>query len=118
MVEDEAAVRVLVASVLTDLGYKLIEAMNGREALQMAEAYEGEIDLLLTDLVMPQMGGKELAEQLQLLYPQLKIIFVSGYSDDAFTNGGKLEPNLNFMQKPFSPGHLARKVRAVLDRQP
>jgi signal transduction histidine kinase/DNA-binding response OmpR family regulator len=117
LVEDEMAVRVLVASVLTDLGYKLIEATDGREALQMAQEYDDKIDLLLTDMVMPQMGGKELAEQLQRLAPHLKVIFVSGYIDDSFKNDGQLDPDINFVQKPFSLGNLVRKVRAVLDQQ-
>jgi len=117
LVEDEMVVRVLVASVLTDLGYKLIEAADGREALQMAQKFDGKIDLLLTDMVMPQMGGKALAEQLQRLDPHLKVIFVSGYIGDSFKNGGQLDPDINFIQKPFSPGNLARKVRAVLNQQ-
>jgi CheY-like chemotaxis protein len=113
LAEDETAVRVLVANILTDLGYTLIEAVNGREALQMVEEYAGTIDLLLTDMVMPQMGGKELAEHLQHSHPEMKMIFMSGYTEERIVLPDNAHTSI---QKPFTPRKLAQIVRKVLDQ--
>ena len=116
LVEDELSVRGLALQVLRENGYNLLEAANGNEALRMAQEYAGEIHLLLTDVVMPQMGGKELADQLKSLRPDIKVLFISGYTDNAIVHHGVLEPNIDFLQKPFSPVALAQKVRKVLDK--
>jgi PAS domain S-box-containing protein len=116
LVEDELSVRGLAVQVLRENGYNLLEAANGIEALRMAQEYAGEIHLLLTDVVMPQMGGKELADRLKPLRPGIKVLFTSGYTDNAIVHHGVLEPGIDFLQKPFSPITLAQKVRKVLDR--
>ncbi len=116
LVEDEISVRGFAAQVLRENGYKLLEAANGDDALRMAQVYAGKIHLLLTDVVMPQMGGKELAGRLKTIQPNIKVLFTSGYTDNAIVRHGVLEPGSNFLQKPFSPVTLAQKVREVLDR--
>jgi len=117
LVEDEMPVRNLVAHVLRDQGYRVLVATNGEEALSMAQEYGADgIHLLLTDVVMPQMGGKELADQLKTLKPNIKVLFISGYTDNAIVHHGVLNPGTNFLQKPFSPETLTQKVREVLDR--
>jgi CheY-like chemotaxis protein len=117
LVEDEAPVRGLAVRVLRNQGYRVLEAANGEEALSVAGEHAGEkIHLLLTDVVMPQMGGKELADRLKALRPEIKVVFTSGYTDEAIVRHGVLEPGTDFLQKPFSPASLAQKVREVLDR--
>jgi len=117
LVEDEPPVRDLALRLLNQQGYKVLEAGNGEEALRVVQEHIGEkIHLLLTDVVMPQMGGKELADQLKLLRPDVKVLYTSGYTDDAIVHHGVLEPGTHFLQKPFSPVALAQKVREVLDR--
>jgi len=116
LAEDEDAVRALTRQILELCGYAILEARNGTEALQVAEAYRGKIDLLITDVVMPQTSGRELAERLSEMYPGLKVLFVSGYTDDAVVRHGILAAEVEFLQKPFSPAVLARKVREILDR--
>jgi two-component system cell cycle sensor histidine kinase/response regulator CckA len=102
---------------LCQQGYTVLEAANGEEALRVAREHGGDkIHLLLTDVVMPQMGGKELADQLKLLIPEIKILYTSGYTDNAIVHHGVLDPGTHFLQKPFSPKMLSRKVREVLDR--
>jgi PAS domain S-box-containing protein len=115
LVEDDLRVRELVRRVLRGQGYTLLEAQDGQEAWRMASQYAGTIDLLLTDVVMPGMGGRVLAEQLVEARPEMKIIFMSGYADDAIGHHGVLEPGVVFLPKPFSPMNLAHKVRVVLD---
>jgi CheY-like chemotaxis protein len=116
LVEDEATVRDLVGTVLRELGYKVQEAGNGEEALRVIEQNGGQkIDLLITDLVMPHMGGKELAAHMQAAYPDTKILFMSGYTGEFIIQQGELEPGTAFLQKPFVPSVLARKVREMLD---
>jgi two-component system cell cycle sensor histidine kinase/response regulator CckA len=116
LAEDELAVRMLACRVLREQGYTVIEAANGDEALQIAHARGGlTIDLLLTDIVMPKMGGPALAEELTALYPAIKVLFISGYTDSAIVHQGWLAPGVEFLQKPFSPADLARKLREVLD---
>ena len=117
IVEDDDSLRKLTRTVLKQKGYKVLEAENGEEALKVSKAHDGSIDLLITDVVMPKMGGKEVAERLQLLYPQMKVIYMSGYTDNAIAHHGVLSPGLNFLEKPFTPEGLARKVREVLDKK-
>ncbi len=114
LVEDEDIVRNLSRHILEECGYKVIEAINGIEALQIC-ARECPIDLLLTDVVMPQMGGRELSERLREIIPDLRILFTSGYTDDEVVKHGVIEIDTNFIQKPFTPDSLAQKVREVLD---
>ncbi len=115
IVEDDDSLRKFAHKALQQYGYKVLKAENGEDALRVSEAHDGSIDLLITDVVMPKVSGKETAERLQTLYPHIKIIFMSGYTDDAIVRHGVLTPGLNFIQKPFSPEGLARKVREVLD---
>jgi two-component system cell cycle sensor histidine kinase/response regulator CckA len=116
LVEDEAAVRTLAARILRDQGYVVLEAANGEEGLRLAQERGGEIiDLLLTDVVMPRMSGVALAEQLQALRPAIKVLFTSGYTDNAIIHHSQVDPGIAFLHKPFSPAALARKVRDVLD---
>jgi PAS domain S-box-containing protein len=114
LVEDEGAVRQFAGRMLRKLGYTVLEAANGEEALHTAAEYEGKIDLLLTDMVMPQLGGKVLADQLQSQRPGLKVLFMSGYTDSGIARQGQLEAGIGFLQKPFSSEQLARQVREVL----
>lgn len=115
VVEDEEAVRNLTRHVLHECGYRVLAAGNGREALAVAREHGGAIDLLVTDVIMPELGGRRLAEQLGPLHPDMKVLFLSGYTDDAVFRHGVLLEQTNFLQKPFSPAVLARKVREVLD---
>ncbi len=117
VVEDEANVRAIVTRTLTEQGYTVLEAADGYEALRLARDYEGEIHLLLTDVVMPQMGGKELSERFAAIRPGVKTLFMSGYTDNAIVHRGILEPGVAFLQKPFTAAALARRVRQALDRQ-
>lgn len=112
--EDEAAVRRLARELLEMQGYIVLEAASGEEALRLAASQEF-IDLLLTDVVMPRVSGRELAAQLTALRPQLKVLYMSGYTDDTIVRHGLLEHRLAFIQKPFSQEALVNKVREVLD---
>jgi nitrogen-specific signal transduction histidine kinase len=117
LVEDEPLVRNLAARILRNQGYTLLEATNGGEAIRVAHEHaREEIHLLLTDIVMPQMGGKELAERLRVIRPSIKVLFTSGYTDNTIVQHGLLDPDIAFLEKPFSPAALVRKVREVLDR--
>jgi PAS domain S-box-containing protein len=118
LVEDEQEVRSLAHRLLSQQGYKVLEAANGEEALRVVQEHIGKkIHLLLTDVVMPQMGGKELAEKLKILRPDIKVLYTSGYTDDAIVHHGILDSGVVLLQKPFSPAALAQKVREVLDRE-
>ena len=117
IVEDDDSLRKLAQKSLQPYGYIVLAAENGEDALRVSKAHEGAIDLLVTDVVMPRMGGKEVAKRLQPLYPQMKTIYMSGYTDDSIAHRGILAPGLNFIEKPFSPAGLARRVREVLDKQ-
>ena len=116
LAEDEPSVRGLAARVLRNQGYKVLEAVDGGEALQIAGRHKERIDLLLTDVVMPQIGGKELYDQLKPLRPHLKVLFTSGYTENAIVHQGELAPGVAFLQKPFSPIFLTHKVREILDQ--
>jgi len=115
LVEDEASVRALAARALRDHGYHVLEAGNGREALQLAVDYDGRIDLLLTDVVMPEMGGRALAEALRQTRPLTRLLFMSGYPDDEVLRRGIQQDRTAFLEKPFTQSTLTRKVRSVLD---
>jgi signal transduction histidine kinase/CheY-like chemotaxis protein len=117
LAEDEPMVRSLSARVLKEHGYHLLEAADGLDALKVATEFgQSRIDLLLTDVVMPKMGGKELADKLKTDRPGLKILFASGYTDEAIVRQGILDKSIPFIQKPFSPKLLVKKVREVLDQ--
>lgn len=110
--------RELAQRVLAEQGYTVLTASNGQVALELATRYRGPIQLLLTDVIMPGLGDKALAGQLQQPRPDLKVLFMSGYTDEAIARYGILTPGVSLLQKPFTPTHLARKVRKMLDRSP
>jgi PAS domain S-box-containing protein len=117
VVEDEPVVRDLMTRTLRQQGYQVLEAINGEDALRLAKEHTDfeKIQLLLTDVVMPRMGGKALADRLKATYPNLKVLYMSGYTDNAIVRHGILEPEVSFLQKPFAPNVLIRKVRQILD---
>src|SRR5207244_738720 len=116
LVEDEDQVRALSRHVLQAQGYTVLEACHGAEATRVSdERLPSPIHLLISDVVMPQVGGRELAERLAVTRPEMKVLFVSGYTDDAVVRHGVLETEMAFLQKPFTPSALAKKVREVLD---
>jgi CheY-like chemotaxis protein len=114
LVEDEESVRALTRRVLQAKGYAVLEAANGPDALALVARHAGPLHLLVTDVVMPRMSGRELATRLEEVRPGVKVLYVSGYTDDAVVRHGVLEAGAMFLQKPFSPDALARKVRDVL----
>jgi signal transduction histidine kinase len=114
LAEDDEAVRRLIRKVLLAKGYTLLEASNGDEGAQLAESFAGPIHLLLTDIVMPGVGGRELADRVRKSHPECRILYISGYTDDAVVRGGMMASNTAFLQKPFTPETLARCVREVL----
>ena len=114
LVEDEESVRQLVRDTLEAKGYTVIEAENGEAGLRLAEAHSAHIHMVITDVVMPGMGGRELAKRLTELRPQMKVLYLSGYTEDAIVHQGVLEPGTAFLQKPFTLLTLSRKVREVL----
>jgi two-component system cell cycle sensor histidine kinase/response regulator CckA len=116
LVDDEDMVRDLVRTVLQSAGYTVLGARQGGEALSLAGQHKGTIDLLVTDLVMPHMSGRELAEQLKALRLRIKVLFMSGYTDDVVVRHGLLAADVEFLPKPFSPAFLASKVRKILDQ--
>jgi len=115
LVEDDEMIRNLVPKVLKANGYRVLVAANGRDAERMAGQHEGPIHLLMTDVVMPGMNGREVAERLAAARAGLRVLYLSGYTDDAIVHHGVLEPGVAFLQKPFTPAVLGRKVREVLD---
>ena len=114
LVEDQQAVRSYAGAALKGYGYRVIEACDGNEAIAAAENYAGEIHLLLSDVVMPGISGKDLAERLKEVRPGLKVLFMSGYTADVIAQRGVLDRSVAFLHKPFSPMELAAKVRSVL----
>jgi PAS domain S-box-containing protein len=114
LVEDEESVRQLVRETLESKGYKVLGADNGEAALQIVAGYSGKIDILITDVVMPGMGGRELSARLCASCPQTKVLYLSGYTEDAIVHEGVLDPDTAFLQKPFTLHMLTRKVREVL----
>lgn len=116
LVEDEQAVREMATLVLGELGYYVLAAANGVEALEVLAQRDGTgCDLLVTDVVMPRMGGRELAAELAAKHPGVKVLFTSGYTDDAIVHHGVLEPGIAFLQKPYTTAALAGKIRSILD---
>jgi signal transduction histidine kinase/CheY-like chemotaxis protein len=117
LVEDEPPVRDLAIRLLKQQGYRVLEAANAEEALRVAQENDEEkIHLLLTDVVLPRMGGKDLADQVKVLRPDIKVLYTSGYTDDAIVHHGVLNPDTHFLQKPFSLKTLSQKIREVLDK--
>jgi signal transduction histidine kinase len=118
LVEDEPSVRHLACSILEAQGYNVLRANNGQDGLRVARECKGTpIRLVITDVIMPLMNGKVMAEWLKATYPELKVLFTSGYTDDAIAEHGVLEPGVAFLSKPYSPAALARKVREMLDNE-
>jgi len=115
VVEDEDALRPLICSFLARYGYKVLEARHGGEALLLCERHPGPIHLLVTDVVMPQMSGRELSNRLALLRPDLKVLYMSGYTENAVVNQGVLDPAVSFIQKPFRLNFLMETIRRILD---
>src|ERR1051326_802936 len=115
LVEDEDVVRGLARQILEQAGYQVLDARGGEEAMRLCRERPGSIDLLLTDVVMPETSGKEVADRLTRLRPETRVLYMSGYTDDAIVHHGVLDSDVEFIQKPFTPVALARKVREVLD---
>ena len=116
IVEDEQGLRQLVAKVLQGQGYQVLEASNGREALRLFhERKDAPVDLVLTDMVMPEMSGQVMAEWLQTTHPDVRILFTSGYTDCGFVKDGEVRSDINFLAKPYTTTVLLQKVREVID---
>jgi CheY-like chemotaxis protein len=115
LVENSEPLRALAKEFLRSSGYAVLDAENGRDAIRIAKAFGGHIHLLLTDVIMPGMGGKQLAEQFVTLRPAAKVLYMSGYSDEGVVHSGLLGPQSNFLEKPFTRDVLLRTVRRVLE---
>lgn len=113
--EDEDGVRSLTREVLEKYGYTVLEASNGEEALSVADRHPGRVDLLLSDVVMPRMGGPELAQALLQKRPDLRVLFMSGYTDHPMVRRGVVDAGVAFLQKPFTPTALVSRVRELLE---
>ena len=117
LVEDDPALREMAATMLRRLGYTVLAAADGIEALRLKQQRDnGHIDLLFTDVVMPHMSGKELADRVRALYPHIRILFTSAYTENAIVHQGVLNQGVALLPKPFTPSALARKLREVLDQ--
>ncbi len=117
LVEDDDAVRRFTRSILAKEGYTVIEAAGGEEALSVMASRNADIALLVTDVVMPRMSGRDLAGELKEKYPAMEVLFLSGYTANAIVHHHILDAGLDFLQKPFSSRELLAKVRAMLDRR-
>jgi len=115
-VEDEDELRSVAREILEMYGYAVLEAQRPDDALLIAERHSGPIHVLVTDVVMPKMNGRDLARRLAPLRPETRVLYISGYTDEAIVRHGVLDPGTAFLEKPFTPDELARKVREVLDR--
>ncbi len=118
VVEDEEGVRKLVLEMLKKQGYSVLEADDEEEALLICQRYKDTIHLLVTDVVMPRIGGPELAKRLVVFHPEMKVLYMSGYTDNAIVHHGVLDKGVNFIQKPFTIDGLTKKVREVLGKNP
>jgi CheY-like chemotaxis protein len=118
LVEDEELVRRLTGEILRRNGYRVLEAGDGVAALAILRQHPGRIHLLLTDVVMPRMSGRELVEQVRPLRPDMHILYVSGYSEEAIARQGQLTEGIELLAKPFTPGVLTAKIRQLLDQAP
>lgn len=116
VVDDEEPLRAVIADLLTQLGYTVLSAGNGDDALAVAADYKGRIDLLLSDVIMEGLPGPELAEKLSLSRPELKVVFMSGFADSSLAPNGILEPGTVLVQKPFTIRMLSSRLREVLDK--
>jgi two-component system cell cycle sensor histidine kinase/response regulator CckA len=115
LVEDEVLVRQVTSRILARHGYTILGAVSGPDALAVSQKYAGPIHLMLTDVVMPGMSGQELAEKVKSQRPEMKVLFMSGYTENAIVHHGVLDPDIAFIQKPFKYDTLARKVREMLE---
>lgn len=115
LVEDEPAILEVATIILAEHGYTVLEANTPAEAIKLAHKHAGKIDLLMTDVIMPEMNGKDLANSILTQYPNMKRLFMSGYTADVIALHGVLEEGVHFIQKPFSMDSLAAKLREVLD---
>lgn len=118
LVEDDAGVRRVTMRMLQHYGYRVLEASGGEEALALARMFPEDIDILITDVVMPGLGGRELADRMLVMRPGLAVLFVSGYTENAIVHHGVLERGVAFLQKPFTPPALQARVRQILDARP
>src|SRR5262249_56138183 len=114
LVEDALRVRAVVREILEMNGYHVLEARHGAEAIEISERHRGPIHLMVTDVVMPQMSGRELAQRLLPVRPDLRVLYMSGYTDDAIVRHGVLAPAMPFLSNPFTPAALAANVPALL----
>src|SRR5271163_4476952 len=117
IVEDQPGLRALTEEILSSAGYSILAASDGADALRIAEEYSGPIQLLLTDVTLPKIGGIETAARLHALRPDMKVLFMSGHARGAMTGSGTLDPRANFIQKPWSPQGLCEEIRKILTTQ-
>ena len=117
VVEDEEMIRVLLKRILETCGYTVLTAHDGEEALLIAERHKEPIDLMITDVVMPQMSGHELVERLAPLRPDMSVLYMSGYDDKMVADHGPADGYRHFLQKPFHPNDVANKIREILDKE-
>ncbi|MDQ3002663.1 MAG: response regulator [Fibrobacterota bacterium] len=118
MVDDEDYIRELVSAILTIEGYNVVEAGSGPQALKVADEFEGKIHLLLTDVVMSPMSGSELVKQITPRREDMKVLYISGFPDDAIVQFGINQSKVSFLAKPFTPKVLVQKIRSILDSVP
>jgi CheY-like chemotaxis protein len=114
LVEDDDSVRSLASAILSNCGYQVLQGRDGAEALRVSENFSDPIDALVTDVVMPQMSGRQLAEVVQKLRPGIRVLYLSGYTDDVIIKHGVLDSGTAFLQKPFTPAALSKKVQELL----
>jgi DNA-binding response OmpR family regulator len=115
--EDDDGVRFYVMSALRELGYQVLEASNANAALEIIARSDTRVDLLLSDVVMPGINGRELANRARELQPNIRVLFMTGYSQDAFVHQGRMDPEIELIEKPFRSERLAARVRAMLDAE-
>ena len=115
LVEDQTSGREMIAELLAAEGYRVLSAADGNEARELVRRSPERIDLLLTDVVMPRMGGNDLARALAIDQPKMRVLYMSGYTSDVITHHGVLDEGVSFLQKPFAPARLSERVRQILD---